>query len=124
VQKTAREKRRRFAVTSTLSVASDDRSTSELINDVICRDDPWPVRSPLPARIVRVADVFDALTIVWVYKSAWRPEKAITSIRAQARVFDPDALAAFLRLYRSGQPPELASDFTASGSHAAELDAA
>ncbi len=45
---------------------------------------------PLPARIVAVADVFDALTSVRPYKTAWPPEKAKRTIQAGARShFDP-----------------------------------
>jgi putative two-component system response regulator len=51
---------------------------------------------PLAARIVTVADVFDALTTARPYKLAWRKADAIAYIVQQAgRQFDPDAVAAF-----------------------------
>jgi two-component system response regulator RpfG len=52
---------------------------------------------PLEARIVAVADVFDALTSVRPYKPAWSIEEAVAYIRARAGGhFDPDCVAAFL----------------------------
>ena len=52
---------------------------------------------PLEARIVSVADVFDALTHERPYKSAWSREQAIEEIRRQAgRQFDPLVVDAFL----------------------------
>jgi two-component system response regulator RpfG len=52
---------------------------------------------PLCARIVAIADVYDALTSVRPYKSAWTSERAFEYVAAQAgRHFDPrlaDALA-------------------------------
>ncbi len=57
---------------------------------------------PLPARIVRVADVYDALTTARVYKPAWDRNRAADYIEGQ-RVFDPDVLQAFLRIYHAGR---------------------
>lgn len=52
---------------------------------------------PLPARIVAVADVFDALTSVRPYKKAWSMQEALDYIKSQiGRHFDPDCLRAFL----------------------------
>jgi putative two-component system response regulator len=54
---------------------------------------------PLSARIVAIADVFDALTRARPYKPAWPVEQAIAEITALAgRQFDPDAVQAFQRL--------------------------
>lgn len=51
---------------------------------------------PLPARIVAVADVFDALTTVRPYKAAMPADEALRCLRAySARHFDPDCIAAF-----------------------------
>ncbi|MBE7246856.1 MAG: HD domain-containing protein, partial [Actinomycetospora chiangmaiensis] len=51
---------------------------------------------PLAARIVAVADVFDALTTVRPYKTAMPFEAALDSLRAESgRHFDPDCVAAF-----------------------------
>ncbi len=52
---------------------------------------------PIEARIVAVADVFDALTHARPYKAAWEVADAITEIRAQSgRHFDPKVVEAFL----------------------------
>ena len=54
---------------------------------------------PLAARIVSVADVFDALTHVRPYKQAWPVADAVEEIRAKAGTqFDPRVVAAFLTL--------------------------
>lgn len=54
---------------------------------------------PLPARIVAVADVFDALTHNRPYKSAWNVERAVAEIARQSgRQFDPQVVDAFLAL--------------------------
>ncbi len=51
---------------------------------------------PLPARIVAVADVFDALTSVRPYKKAWPIEEAVTFIKSQRGMhFDPKCVEAF-----------------------------
>lgn len=55
---------------------------------------------PLVARIVSVADVFDALTHERVYKLAWSVDDAVTEIRAGAgSQFDPAVVEAFLDLH-------------------------
>jgi putative nucleotidyltransferase with HDIG domain len=54
---------------------------------------------PLAARIVAVADVFDALTHERPYKHAWPAADALSEIRRQAGAqFDPGVVAAFLSL--------------------------
>lgn len=54
---------------------------------------------PLSARIVAVADVFDALTSKRPYKDAWPVEKALSAIRQDAGThFDPDVVAAMERV--------------------------
>ena len=53
---------------------------------------------PLPARIVAVADVFDALTSVRPYKPAWSLGAAIEYIETNSGShFDPECAQAFLR---------------------------
>jgi len=53
-------------------------------------------RIPLAARIVAVADVFDALTSRRPYRHAWSEEKALEYMHTQAGThFDPKVLAAF-----------------------------
>jgi putative two-component system response regulator len=52
---------------------------------------------PLSARIVAIADVFDALTSVRPYKKAWPIEKALNLIREEAgQHFDPHLVPHFL----------------------------
>jgi putative two-component system response regulator len=56
---------------------------------------------PLAARIVTVADVFDALTHSRPYKKAWSAEKALAEMKRLAhKVFDPDILEASSKLLR------------------------
>jgi len=51
---------------------------------------------PLCARIVAIADVYDALTSMRPYKSAWTSERAYEYVAAQAgRHFDPRLVDAF-----------------------------
>jgi HD-GYP domain-containing protein (c-di-GMP phosphodiesterase class II) len=57
---------------------------------------------PIEARIVTVADVFDALCVVRVYKKAWKTEEAYEYILGEAgKSFDPDVVNAFKRIYSS-----------------------
>lgn len=57
----------------------------------------------LAARIVSVADVFDALTTKRPYKDAWSVDEGMASIRAGAGAqFDPKVVAAFEELLRNG----------------------
>ena len=59
---------------------------------------------PLPARIVHLADVFDALTSQRVYKPPWTPEEAVKTIHDGAgRMFDPEVVRAFTSLVASGK---------------------
>lgn len=54
---------------------------------------------PLCARIVAIADVYDALTSVRPYKKAWPNEKALEYVSSQAgRHFDPNLVQAFAAL--------------------------
>jgi two-component system response regulator RpfG len=51
---------------------------------------------PLPARIVSVADAYDALTSERPYKPAWSMEKAVAYLNEQRdKYFDPQCLDAF-----------------------------
>ena len=55
---------------------------------------------PVEARIVHLADVFDALTTPRVYKHAWTPADALGVIReSTGGMFDPDVVKAFESLY-------------------------
>jgi response regulator RpfG family c-di-GMP phosphodiesterase len=63
---------------------------------------------PLPARIVSVADVYDALTSKRPYKEAWPGDAAVEELkRLEGRKFDPDVLSVFLELYRKGDVERL-----------------
>ncbi|OFZ99469.1 MAG: two-component system response regulator [Betaproteobacteria bacterium RIFCSPLOWO2_02_FULL_62_17] len=54
---------------------------------------------PLPARVVAVADVFDALTSIRPYKKAWTSTEAFDYLQAQSSThLDPELVAAFLRV--------------------------
>ncbi|HET6486026.1 MAG TPA: HD domain-containing phosphohydrolase [Spirochaetia bacterium] len=54
---------------------------------------------PLSARVVSIADVYDALISQRAYKMGWRPEHALRYIRYQAgRKFDPELVGLFLRM--------------------------
>ncbi len=65
---------------------------------------------PLPARIVHVVDVFDALASDRVYKEAWPPARAVAQIKAgSGSDFDPDVVQAFLAMHDQGQLPQLAN---------------
>jgi response regulator RpfG family c-di-GMP phosphodiesterase len=56
---------------------------------------------PLCARIVAVADVYDALTSLRPYKQAWPAERAFQYVAAQrGRHFDPRLVDAFISLRR------------------------
>ena len=58
---------------------------------------------PLSARIVKVADVFDALTSRRPYKEPWPIERAVEFIREQNHCqFDPRVVEAFFRQYEMG----------------------
>ncbi|MNT80868.1 Cyclic di-GMP phosphodiesterase response regulator RpfG [compost metagenome] len=51
----------------------------------------------MAARIVAVADVFDALTSARPYKPAWEVERALDFMESQRGLhFDPQVLDAFL----------------------------
>ena len=52
---------------------------------------------PIEARIIAIADVFDALTSVRPYKEAWPVEKAVDHLRAHAgKHFDPRLIELFI----------------------------
>ena len=65
----------------------------------------------LAARIVAVADVFDALTSKRPYKEAWTSERGIAAIEAESdKHFDPAVVAAFVSLYRDGAIERIRAD--------------
>ena len=79
---------------------------SILHNIVLCHHECWDGSGypgglcgeaiPIEARIVAVADVYDALTSVRPYKKAWTPERAGDYLTANSGTcFDPDVVGAF-----------------------------
>jgi PAS domain S-box-containing protein len=66
---------------------------------------------PLPARIVRVADVFDALTHARVYKPAWSTRDALAHLRDHAgECFEPRIVEVFEQLHAAGRFEQLAAE--------------
>jgi putative two-component system response regulator len=64
---------------------------------------------PLEARIVALADVFDALTSVRPYKHAWPTHEAVDYIKQQSGShFDPELVAGFLTV--TGKLEEIRAD--------------
>jgi putative nucleotidyltransferase with HDIG domain len=61
---------------------------------------------PISARILCVADVYDALTTHRPYRAAYAPHDALEAMRAdRGRVFDPDVLDCFSRILESLPAP-------------------
>ncbi|KUK02288.1 MAG: Metal dependent phosphohydrolase [Thermotoga sp. 50_1627] len=60
---------------------------------------------PVEARIVSVADVFDALTSSRSYREAYTPSEAISIMTADEGHFDPQILEIFLRNFELFQRP-------------------
>jgi putative two-component system response regulator len=57
---------------------------------------------PLSARVVAIADVFDALTTERPYKQAWRVEEALAYMNEQSgKHFDPELYEVFIRIMPS-----------------------
>lgn len=55
---------------------------------------------PLPARIVALADVYDALISKRYYKDSWPEERVVEHIEAEKnKHFDPDVVDAFIDIY-------------------------
>jgi putative two-component system response regulator len=71
----------------------------------------WGIKGeaiPLPARIVTVIDVFDALTHDRPYKQAWPVDEAVAELKRQSGMqFDPEVVEAFLDVLE--RDPSLAS---------------
>lgn len=59
---------------------------------------------PLPARILAIADVYDALTSRRSYREPWSHERAMQVIvEGSGTHFDPECVSAFVRLCDSGE---------------------
>lgn len=67
---------------------------------------------PIAARIVHVADVFDALVHDRPYKKAWPVDEAVDLIgEGSGSGFDPDVVTAFLKVQATEGLPSLPDDF-------------
>ena len=74
---------------------------------------------PLSARIVGLADVYDALRMARPYKNAWDEQRVVEYLRQEAgRLFDPKVVAAFGRAYHT-----LAAEVRATARVSDERDA-
>ena len=70
---------------------------------------------PLGARIIAVADTFDAITSVRPYRDAAPHQKAIDILREEAgSQLDPDAVRSFLAYYSGSRPTALWAILTSS----------
>ena len=66
---------------------------------------------PLEARIVAVADVYDALITDRSYRPKYSPEEAFTILRTmQGNALDPELVESFLSLITSTHPPTVYPD--------------
>lgn len=69
---------------------------------------------PLSARIVKIADVFDALTTRRPYKEPWTMEEAVVHIELQAGgAFDPAIVAELKKLFEDGTLMRIKTAYTA-----------
>lgn len=67
---------------------------------------------PLSGRIVKVADVFDALTSRRPYKEPWPVERALGLLQEESgKQFDPKVVEAFIRLHASGVITSILQEF-------------
>ncbi len=68
---------------------------------------------PVSARIVRLADVYDALVMKRPYKNAWTDQEAYDEIVNHSGIyFDPDIIDAFKQLFRKGIMQEIKKKYT------------
>ncbi len=80
---------------------------------------------PLAARIVAVADVYDALISKRPYKSAWPAEEAAAELqRLAGSHLDPDLVGAFLQLWDAGVIGRISEQIRRDSSEHVEVKAA
>ena len=73
--------------------------TLDNINSLIGLNPMAGEEIPLAARIVSLADVFDALSSKRVYKEAWDDDRVLKEISSQSgKQFDPEIVKAFLEI--------------------------
>ena len=74
---------------------------------------------PLPARILAVADVYDALTSIRSYKAAFSHEAALDIMRKDSgTAFDPEVFATFEAVVADGLESLPVTDFARTAEHA------
>jgi len=67
---------------------------------------------PLPARIVAVADVFDALVSRRPYKNPWSLEDAVAEIvKSKGQAFDPQVVDGFMKVHQDGGLQKIMAEF-------------
>jgi putative nucleotidyltransferase with HDIG domain len=66
---------------------------------------------PRSARIMRIADVFDALTTARSYRAPLTPEEALAIMEDDAGSFDPELFAIFLELFPEFAPTAINAAF-------------
>jgi putative nucleotidyltransferase with HDIG domain len=69
---------------------------------------------PRSARIMRIADVFDALTTARSYRRPLTPEEALAIMQDDAGSFDPELFEIFLELYPEFAPTAVEAAFAGS----------
>ena len=69
---------------------------------------------PRSARIMRIADVFDALTTARSYRRPLTPEEALAIMQDDAGSFDPELFGIFLDLYPEFAPTAVEAAFAGS----------
>lgn len=84
---------------------------------------PWQMvgnQIPRDARVIHVADAYDAMTSDRPYRKGMTPEQAVAILKANAGTqFDPDVVAAFVRLHHRVAQEDL---FAEDASHEPDLD--
>ena len=74
---------------------------------------PWQLAGnqiPRDARVIHVADAYDAMTSDRPYRKGMTPEQAVSILKANAGTqFDPDVVAAFVRLHHRVSQDDLRS---------------
>ncbi len=69
---------------------------------------------PRSARIMRIADVFDALTTARSYRAPLTPDQALSIMRDDAGSFDPELFDIFLELFPEFAPTAVKAAFAGS----------
>lgn len=78
---------------------------------------------PRSARIMRIADVFDALTTARSYRAPLTPEQALAIMEDDAGSFDPELFAIFLELFPEFAPTAIEAAFAGTGQRSSNATA-